>query len=91
MTVSLSLKDEAMETYIGQAAGCKRQPPYDHIQNELDKAANRPYLEACQLETPGFDHEERREPKRVNDPCVSLRSRPFSNYPPGTKNTMLAA
>lgn len=80
-----------MSQYIGEAVGCKPTPAYDASQREADRAYWQPYVDIVSAETPGFDHEERREPKELVDPAVNIRRRPYDCGHYANRNLVLAA
>jgi len=69
--------------FPGQAAGCKPMS-YNHEQNAKDDEARKPYLAILQLETPGYDYEERTEPKTGR--IANIRNRPCDLQLPQSPN-----
>jgi hypothetical protein len=63
-----------MPAWIGQAAGCREMTAFNVLRNAAEDAARKPYVDLCQLDTPGYDYEERLEPKR--GPIANRRNRP---------------
>jgi hypothetical protein len=62
--------------FSGKDSGCK-QISYDHVDNEAADNARRVHIDILQLETPGYDHQERREPK--TGLIANVRNRPIGS------------